>query len=315
MIPMHRRIDWPEGKAFAFTIFDDPDYQTAGSVESVYSLLRELGVRTTISVWPVQRAGRPYVGGVTCEDPKYLPWVAQLQANGFEVGLHNVTYHTSTRQETAQGLERFFHLFGHYPHTMANHTGCKESIYWGRARLSGVHRLVYDILHLWQSRSEFQGHVEKSPLFWGDLCRDKVRYVRNFTFPEINTLKACPVMPYHDPARPFVNRWFAGSDGPAVNSFRDMLCEENQDRLLAEGGACIMYTHFAQGFVEHGRPDKRFEMLMRRLARMNGWFVPVYTLLDFLSGTQLSPSISHSERARIERRWLLQRMFKTRGRS
>ena len=69
-----------------------------------------------------------------------------LQAGGFEIALHNVTYHTSTRQETADGLERFFRLFGHYPHTMANHTGCRESIYWGRARLSGFHRVIYDLL-------------------------------------------------------------------------------------------------------------------------------------------------------------------------
>lgn len=312
---MHRRIEWPEGKAFAFSIFDDPDYQAAGSVDPVYSFLSDLGFRTTISVWPVQGAGRPGVGGVTCEDPKYLSRVVELQANGFEVGLHNVTHHTSTRQETADGLERFRDLFGHYPYTMANHTGCREGIYWGRARLSGMQRLVYDVLHLRQSRSEFQGHVEKSPLFWGDLCRDKIRYVRNFTFSEINTLKACPVMPYHDPTRPFVNHWFAGTEGPAVTSFTDMLCEKNQDRLLAEGGACIMYTHFSQGFVENGRLHKGFESLMTRLSRMNGWFVPTHKLLDFLVNAQRRQSISTSERSRIERRWLLQKIFKTRGRS
>ena len=49
----------------------------------------------------------------------------------------------------------------------------------------------------------FRGHVEGDPLFWGDLCRDRVRYVRNFTFADVNTLASCPLMPYHDPKRPW----------------------------------------------------------------------------------------------------------------
>ena len=312
---MQRRIQWPHGKAFAFTIFDDPDYQHRGSVEPVYSLLSELGLRTTLSVWPLRGAGRARIGGVTCEDAPYLEWLLSLQREGFEIGLHNVTYHTSSREQTNGGLDRFKELFGHYPHCMANHTGCRESLYWGRDRLSGTNRWIYDLLHPNQPQDEFEGHVERSPLFWGDLCREKVRYVRNFTFSEINTLKVCPMMPYHDPDRPFVKSWFAGTEGPCVTTFTNMLCEENQDRLAEEGGACIMYTHFAQGFVENGRVHKRFEALMRRLSRLNGWFVPVHTLLDFLATTQQDEIIPASARRLVERRWLLQKIFKTRGRS
>lgn len=315
MKSMPRRISWPSGKEFAFTIFDDTDYQTVGKVASVYNFLIEIGFQTTKSVWPVLGRGEARVGGATCHEPKYCSWVLELQKRGIEIALHNVSHHTSSRQETADGLERFLQLFGHYPHTMANHTGCREGIYWGRARLSGMHRLVYDLIHLKGVRNEFQGHVEQSPLFWGDLCREKIRYVRNFTFPEINTLKACPVMPYYDPSRPFVNSWFAASDGPDVASFTDMLREENQDRLLVEGGACIMYTHFAQGFIENGRIHKRFETLMKRLSKMNGWFVPAHTLLDFLVSAQQGRSISAAERNRIERRWLFQKILKTRGRT
>ncbi len=280
---MHRRIQWPEGKDFAFTIFDDTDYQTVSNVSPVYNFLSDIGLRTTKSVWPTRGTAIPNVGGATCDDPEYLSWVIDLQKRGVEIGLHNVTYHTSTRQETADGLERFLELFGHYPYTMANHTGCKESIYWGRARISGFRRMIYDVLHMRQSRNEFQGHLEKSPLFWGDLCRQKIRFVRNFTFSEINTLKACPFMPYHDPNRPFVNRWFASAEGPTVTHFNDMLCEANQDRLLAEGGACIMYTHLAVGFTEDQNLNKKFKLLMTRLAKMNGWFVPVHTLLEHMA--------------------------------
>lgn len=312
---MPRQIQWPESKSFAFTIFDDPDHQSSGSVEPVYSLLSELGLRTTASVWPLRGSGCPRIGGVTCEDRAYRKWLLDIQRKGFEIGLHNATYHTSSRQETNNGLERFKELFGHYPHSMANHTGCREGMYWGRDRLTGMHRWLYDLLHPRQSQGEFEGHIKHSPLFWGDLCSEKVRYVRNFTFSEVNTLKACPMMPYHDPDRPLVQSWFAATEGPCVTTFTQMLSEENQDRLAQEGGACIMYTHFAQGFMEKRRIHQRFEMLLTRLSRLNGWFVPVHTLLDFLATTQRDVAFSIADRSRVERRWLLQKMFKTRGRS
>ena len=89
-------------------------------------------------------------------------------------------------------------------------------------------------------------------------------------------------MPYHDPDRPYVNYWFAVSEGARIKAYNSMLSEENQDRLASEGGACIMYTHLACGFLENGEINKRFRTLMERLSKMNGWFVPVRTLLDHI---------------------------------
>ena len=136
--------------------------------------------------------GKPKVGGVTCEDPQYLNLILSLKQQGFEIALHNVTNHTSSREQTAKGIETFHQLFGHYPYSMANHSGCEESIYWQSARLSGVQRFVYNVLHLRLSSAskESQGHIESSPLFWGDLCKEKIKYVRNFVLGDINTLKA-----------------------------------------------------------------------------------------------------------------------------
>jgi hypothetical protein len=131
-----------------------------------------------------------------------------------------------------------------------------------------------------------------------------VKYVRNFVFADIDTLRACPEMPYHDPDKPYVNYWFASSEGLDVASFVTTLAEANQDRLAEQGGACIMYTHFAYGFSRDGVPDRRFAQLIRRLAGMNGWFVPVRTLLDFLLETKGRHELSPGERRRLEWRWL-----------
>jgi hypothetical protein len=68
-------------------------------------------------------------------------------------------------------------------------------------------------------RGAFCGHRENDALFWGDLCRERVRHVRNFTYPGINTLATCPVMPYHDPERRNVNAWFASSEGASLEAF------------------------------------------------------------------------------------------------
>ena len=296
---------WPDGKDFAFTVFDDTDRATVENVGPVYALLAELGLRTTKSVWPVTGTGTPVIGGATCDDPAYRAWTLELQARGFEIGYHGATNVTAPRELIETAIERFREIYGHYPLSMANHSGCADSIYLGPDRVSGVHRLVYNLMTHNSRRGVFRGHVEGDPLFWGDICREKVRYVRNFTFTGINTLAICPEMPYHDPDRPYVNRWFASSEGQRVNSFNECLSEANQDRLEAEGGACIMYTHFATGFAVDGAVNARFAELMTRLSQKNGWFVPVTTLLDFLAARQANPNIAPGRRRALERRWLV----------
>lgn len=311
MIP---RIAWPDGKDFAFTIFDDPDWDTVESTATVYSFLTDLGLRTTKAVWPLRGNRTPKIGGATCEDEQYLRLNLSLQAQGFEIAFHNATYHTSIREETKHGLEVFCQLFGHYPFSMANHMGCEEGIYWGNARLSGAEREVYNVINL-SKHNAHQGHVESSPLFWGDYCREMIKYVRNFQFGEIDTLKACPFMPYHDSERPYVNYWFSSSDGSRVKEFNSVLCEENQDILAMNGGACIMYTHFGAGFVERGRLNTRFKYLMERIGRMNGWFVPVRTLMDFILQARGRHVITSLERSALQRRWLWYKLIQARGRT
>ena len=137
---MTPKIEWPDGKEFAFTIFDDPDRDTVENVAAIYPFLGDIGLRTTKAVWPIRGNGTPKIGGATCEDEPYLKLILGLKEQGFEIALHNVTHHTSTREQTARGLETFRRLFGHDPYSMANHSGCDESIYWGSARLSGVQR-------------------------------------------------------------------------------------------------------------------------------------------------------------------------------
>ncbi len=130
-------IPWPEGKSFAFTIFDDTDSQTLEKGRAVYSLLADHGFRTTKSVWPIRGKGEPSDIGATCEDAEYRRWVQSLQELGFEIGYHMATSHTSQRADTLRALEQFASYFGHYPVSMANHYFCDENLYFGDARVTG----------------------------------------------------------------------------------------------------------------------------------------------------------------------------------
>jgi hypothetical protein len=132
--------------------------------------------------------------------------------------------------------------------------------------------------------------------------------VRNLTFQDINTLKQDRMMPYHDPARPYVNLWYSATEGSTASRFCERISERNQDRLIAEGGACILYTHFAFGFVEDGRLDRRFRNLIGRLASRPGYFVPVSELLDVLKKRPgWRRNASRMALTMMELRWLLEK--------
>src|SRR5262245_4644785 len=303
-------VPWPDGKSFAFSVFDDTDLATVKCLKPVYDHLLAHGIRVTKSVWPLAGSIAPaVVGGMTCHDVEYLRWLHALQANGVEIGWHNATYHSSPREATREGLERFRELFGQYPRTMANHTTCQEGIYWGENRVSGSRRAIYNILTRGRTRGWFRGHVEGDRFFWGDLCKSHLKYVRNFVFADINTLSCCPWMPYADPNRPFVNAFYASSEGSNVESFTHTIGEANQDRLEADGGCCIVYARFAYGFFRDGRLNERYKFLIERLAKKNGWFVPLSELLDYVVRVRGVQVINATERAELERRWLWHKML------
>jgi hypothetical protein len=291
---------WPEGRDFAFTVFDDPDAQTLPASRDVYTLLEDLGLRTTKAVWVMEPQARNS-GGETCASADYLAFCRELQAKGFEIAYHNGAPGTLERHDTIRSLDLFRSYFGHDPVTMANHYN-EEAIYWGDARLSGSARAVYRTVT--RAPSRFHGHVEGHPCFWGDVCRERIRYCRNFVYRTLNTLRACPVMPYADPERPYVQAWYASAEGANRASFVARLAEREQDRLEAEHGAGILYTHFGHGFVDGGRIDPEFRRLMTRLSARNGWFVPVATLLDYLASCRGVHVLTPAERRRLEWSWL-----------
>jgi len=312
--PAPLAIRWPDGKDFAFTIFDDTEGGFLDRVRPIYDLLRTNGLRTTKSVWMFDRPDAPTWWGPSCEDEEYLRWLRPLQQDGFEIGYHGPACTSSDRDTVVAAIRRFAELFGPNAITYTNHAENAEAIYWGSARFSGPVRWLYLLLTCFGNRRTFTGHIEHGSRFWGDVCKESIAFVRNFVFADINTLRMCPLMPYYDSTRPFVNAWFASSNGKDADQFVRLLGSANQARLEREHGACIVYTHFGKGFVKNGEIRADCRERIEELSSRNGWFVPVGELLSYLQGQHggVHP-IRPSERRRLEWLWLWHKLFRKGG--
>jgi hypothetical protein len=303
-------VRFPGNKRFAFTVCDDTDEGTVENLTAVYRFLADLGFGTTKSVWPLGPIHHGHINGETLQNKHYLRFVLWLQDQGFEISLHGVQNHHATREVIERGLEEFTRLTGRTPRVHSNHSRNRENIYWGDERfaLASI-KLGYNLATRFSWHNYFQGHVEGSPYFWGDLCKERITYVRNFIFQDINLDRIGRTMLYHDPSKPYVNYWFNCCDGGNVDKFCKLLCDANQDQLEAEGGVCVMFTHFALGFCQNGVLHPEFVRLMKRLSKMNGWFVPVSRLLDHLRVERTgNHHISKAELAAMEKRWALSRL-------
>lgn len=308
------KIKWPNNKKFAFTICDDTDFATIKNIEPIYDFLFDLGMRTTKLVW-VYRGNKNSLNiGETCEDIDYRHFLLNLQNKGFEISLHNVAASTSERKSIGKGLKQFKKIFGNFPKIHCNHTGCLDNIYWDKYRLTGWRRLLFKLVIPKRSISSY-GHIPGHEYFWGDLCREHITYVRNFTFDEINTLKLCPEMPYHDANKPYVNFWFAATNGSAPKYFKKNFTIPRIDRLIEDGGLCIVYSHFGANFMVDNKIDTHFRKIMEYIGYKEGWFVPVSDVLDYLrkGANREKRRITAVKLLTLELRWMFDKYGKKRG--
>jgi len=304
--PKYTRVAWPDGKDFAFTIVDDTDVSSIANVKPVYDYLYDLGLITTKTVWvsPTNDPNIPENAGQTLSDPDYLSFILELQNRGFEIASHGPRGGHTKRAEIIDATERFRELIGHYPYTHINHSDNKENLYWGENRLDFLPlKILFRILKD-EEKDRFLGHMPDSEYFWGDIAQRNTTYVRNLTFQGINTLKVNPSMPYHDPTKPYVNNWFSSSNGTNVDAFNRLLMKKNIDRLEKEGGLCMIYTHFAYGFVSEGDLNATTRERLQDLASRNGWFAPANEILAYLKQhNKANKNLGWREKLTMEIRW------------
>ena len=302
-------IVWPEGRKFAFSIVDDTDYSTVSNISPIYAVLKDAGIRSTKTVWV--RPIRDQFTGQTLQDEEYLTFVKELMLAGFEIGLHGIGSGSFTSAEIKDGYEEFNQLLGMHPKMHINHSRNPDNMYWGNRRFTFP---LSSILALSKRRRTlYQGEKENSPYFWGNICKQFIKYQRNHVFNGINTLKYDPQMPTRSKFKDkYSNYWFSSSDGHTLEEFNALINKKNIDQLEREGGCCIVYTHFATGFVDSdGNVNPSFKESMQYLSEKGGWYVPVGTILDHLLAAKKNQEFtSYLYLLRLDLKWVLQRVIK-----
>ena len=189
-----------------------------------------------------------------------------------------------------------------------------ESIYWGSKRLVFPFNVIFDFF-AWVnpkgvSSKIYQGEIETSVYFWGDICKKKIKYVRNLVFPEINLFRITNKIVHKRNSTKYVNNWFLSSEAPDVESFVSLLNKANIDRLEFENGICIIYTHFGNGFVKNGILDDRFTTVIDYISSKDGWYVPASEILDYLERKDTKIfTLKYFEEFMLSFRWLIWKIF------
>ncbi len=274
----NNKLEWPKGKKFAFTIVDDTDNATIENIKPIYDLLHDLKLFTTKTVWVYPSRDR--FSGECLQDANYLQFIKDLKNKGFEIGLHGVGSGDFTREEILKGLQLYEDFLGEKPSMHINHAQNSHNLYHGNR---GGSKLLQWYAKRKAPNDSYYGEIKESKYYWGDWAKKNIKYTRGRTFEQINTLRQDPLMPYYDKDKlDSTNIWFSSSDGANVNLFNKLITEENVDQLVAKGGLCIVYTHFASDFYKNGKINEEFEQKIRYLASKDGWFVPASELLDYV---------------------------------
>jgi hypothetical protein len=278
---------FPDGKKFALSIFDDTDVATLEYIRPVYELLDRLGFRTTKSVWPLPYQGESeYRGSATLDDSDYASYMRHLQERGFEIAFHGARMESSERAEIDRAFEVFRQNLGRYPTAYAAHAHNCDNLYWGVDRFRfRFWRWLYAAVGGRHGRLG-EGHRTESPFYWGDLAERHLRYVRSFTYDELNLWKITTAIPYRTVGTPGVNAFFPSSFVDNVEEFIELMSPARQLQLEREGGLAIVGTHFGKGFLRDGRVHPQVVELLTGLSQRPGWFQPVSTLLDYLVGVR-----------------------------
>ena len=300
-------MKWPLNKEFAFTIIDDTDFSTIEKVRPIYEYLKRKNIKTTKTVWVYP--SRNTFTGQTIQDNDYLKFLLKIESEGFEIQLHNIGSGNFKRNEIIKGLNTFKEIFNRYPLMQINHASNPDNIYWGYKRYGALLRFFIK-LFMGKSR-KFYGDEPESEYFWGDLSKKHVKYIRNRVFNGINTLKYDPKMPFIEKNKKYSNYWFSSSDGHTVEEFNNLIIKKNIDKLRNKNGLCIVYTHFACGFLEpNGEINTTFKENIDYLSSQNGWFVPASEILDYLLNSRREITLNNIYLNLLDLKWLIERIQK-----
>jgi hypothetical protein len=305
---MSDNLTWPDGKRAAFTIIDDTDDAELPQIRDIYDILRSSGLRTTKTVWVYSPRDPKFVRGDSLAgSEEYLAFIRELIEQGFEIGLHNVGSGSFNREETVAGIELFNRLLGFYPNIHVNHSYNKENIYSGDERFGWPFRFF--VRNMYLGYSGFEGTNPTSDYFWGDIHKSKIRWSRSLEVDRLNLMGLVPIPYSQSRFNEYANYFYPSTFCPNQDIFNKKITRKSIDRLVAEGGLSIVYSHFGY-YHERGKIDKGFVDTCAVLNEFRDdiWFAPLGEILSYLEKKNGIREIGTLQRMRLEAECLYTRV-------
>lgn len=260
------KLSWlPDSYQAAVAITDDPDNGDILAFKTMYDFLMSIDFPTTRAMWVYKNAeptGTPplkinFTAPLLTES-ECLDYCKVLTKKGFEICLHGASSGNNNRFQTIDALN-FLAKEINPSSVYICHSKNAENLYWDvRTANSAIEK---KILQLYTKNICF-GEVVDSPYFWGDICREKIRFIRMFRTRAVNTLSFNPSMPYHDFSKPFVNFWFSATKGYIPTLFT----ESNIDKLCEQHGASILYQYMHKYIISTSVIKDEVKRALERVA-------------------------------------------------
>ena len=126
----------------------------------------------------------------------------------FEIGFHGARMESSERAEIQRAFEVYQQTLGRYLTAYAAHAHNSDNLYWGTDRFRfSLWRWLYATAG-GRREQRGEGHLQESRYYWGDLAQQHLRYVRSFTYDELNLWKITTAIPYRTGGHARCERFF-----------------------------------------------------------------------------------------------------------
>jgi hypothetical protein len=290
------KLSWlPGSYKAAVSITDDPDNGSLPRFKAIYDFLMEINFPTTRAMWvypKTEYTGTPPLKidftASLLSDPECLQYCKKLQSKGFEICLHGASCGNNNRKRTLDALN-FVEEHFKSSQVFICHSKNAENLYWDANTANFP--VEKKLLQLYTKNRCF-GEMPDSQYFWGDICREKINFIRLYRTRSVNTLAFNPSMPYHDFSKPFVNYWFSATKGYIPNLFS----ENNLDQLCDQNGASILYQYMHKYVNEDLKIPKQLRETMERVAADDRILKkPASFILNRLKAFQNILTVKHHE--------------------
>ena len=289
------KVIWlPLSYRAGISIADDPDNGTFKAFRKIYDLLLDLNFPTTRAMWVYpneQKTGIPNLNvsffAPLLTEKKCLEYCKKLNEHGFEICLHGASCGNNSREKTIEALKYLENNISGCTSYIC-HSKNAENLYWDT---KVAHSKILKYLLGFYTSNHCFGEISCSPYFWGDICRERIKYIRLFRTRNLNTLSFNPSMPYHIFDKPYVNYWYSATKGYIPNLLRP----ENLEMLCEENGLGILYQYMHKYVNNSNEINPAVKESLIRVADHSGILIkPVSWMLDRLKQFQLLFSIDNN---------------------